>query len=294
MTMKNDFTPSLSMLAWGFNEEELVEPFLDRAFELLEGITADYELIFVNDGSTDKTEDIVNAYQSKNPHLKVIHNKKNLNVGKSCSKAIKAASKDYIFWQTVDWSYDLSDINIFLSLLQHFDVVQGVRPTPVRLITHIPVIRSIYRVKTRSDNLYKAIISLSNYYLLRILFGVPFEDFQNITFYPRKLIQSVTLKGNSSFINPECLIKTFLCGARFIEVPIRFLPREAGEAKGARLTSIIRSIVDITCHWMDWGWQNSFKDPNQSKSGEIRRVSQPFELKDEELEIVLPLFKKYR
>jgi hypothetical protein len=74
----------------------------------------------------------------------------------------------------VDWSYDLSKLRIFLELLRHFDVVQGIRPVPIRLFSYIPVIRSIYRIQRRFDTFYKAIISLTNYYILRILFSARF------------------------------------------------------------------------------------------------------------------------
>jgi hypothetical protein len=51
------------------------------------------------------------------------------------------------------------------------------------------VLRSIYRIRRRSDTLYKAVISLANYYILRILFGVRFHVFQNITFYPIRMVR---------------------------------------------------------------------------------------------------------
>ena len=132
---------SLSLLSWGLNEEELLEPFLDRAFELLKSVADDYEVVFVNDGSTDRSVEILASYAEREPRLRVIHNEQNLNVGISCRRAVAAARKDYLFWQTVDWSYDLTNLPIFLSLLDYFDVVQGIRPTPIRLLSYIPVIR---------------------------------------------------------------------------------------------------------------------------------------------------------
>ena len=220
MELTDKFDRSVSMLAWGYNEEELVEDFLDRAFALLEKTVTDYELVFVDDCSTDGTGRIVADYARREPRLRVITHETNLNVGFACRRAVAEARKDFLFWQTVDWSYDLTYLRVFLELLKHFDVVQGIRPAPERLLSHIPVIRSIYRIKSRSDNLQKAVVSLSNYYLLRLLYGVKFHDFQNVTFYPAALVQSLTLVGKSSFINPELLLKTHARGARFLEVPI--------------------------------------------------------------------------
>jgi hypothetical protein len=114
-------------------------------------------------------------------------------VGFAFRTALATAEKEYFFSQTVDWSYDLSKLRVFLELLRHFDVVQGIRPVPIRLFSYVPVIRSIYRIQRRSDTFYKAIISLTNYYILRILFGARFHDFQNITFYPTKLVREIKL-----------------------------------------------------------------------------------------------------
>ncbi|OGP71465.1 MAG: hypothetical protein A2Z73_01545 [Deltaproteobacteria bacterium RBG_13_60_28] len=293
MGINDKFDRTVSMLTWGYNEEELVEGFLDRAFALLESTINDYEVIFVNDGSTDRTGEILAAYARKEPRLRVITNKINLDVGLSCRRALALASKEFLFWQTVDWSYDLTHLRIFLELLNHFDVVQGIRPTPERILSHIPVIRSIYRVKSRSDNLKKAIISLTNYYLLRLLYGVKFHDFQNITFYPTALVQSLDLMGKSSFVNPELLIKSHALKVRFLEVPIPFIPRQKGKGKGTRISAIVRAVRDIFGNWCRWGLKLRWANLHHHRDT-IFRVSQPVYLDEEVLQLVIPLFKFYR
>ena len=287
------FTRSVSLLTWAYNEEELIESFLQRAIKLLDANVIDWEIVVVDDGSTDRTGQIIDSYAAAEPRIRTVHNERNLNVGKSAKRAIKSASKEYLFWQTVDWSYDIENLRLFLELLRYYDVVQGVRPTPIRLFSYIPIIRSLYRVKTRSDNLKKAIVSLSNYYILRVLFGVQFQDFQNVTFYPTKALQAVELTGDSSFVNPECLLRVYETGARFIEVPIPFVPRSAGEAKGTRITAICRSVRDILASWLKWGYayQSRLK---QFPAGRIARVSEPFPLAPEVLALVMPMFKNFK
>jgi len=294
MELTEKFDRSVSMLAWGYNEEALVEDFLDRAFALLEDTINDYELVFVNDASTDRTGQILADYAQKEPRLRVITHETNLNVGFACRTAIAGAQKEFLFWETVDWSYDLTYLRIYLELLRYFDVVQGIRPAPERLLSHIPVIRSIYRVKSRSDTLRKAVISLSNYYLLRLLYGVDFHDFQNVTFYPTALAQSLTLMGTSSFVNPELLIKAHAQGARFLEVPIRFIPRQKGEAKGTKLRTVVRSVRDVLGNWLQWGLRLRLERRRLRRPDQISRVSQPVYLDEEVLNIIVPLFKCYR
>jgi glycosyltransferase involved in cell wall biosynthesis len=288
------FEHSISLLAWGLNEEDLVEAFLDRAFALLEETAVDYEVIFVDDGSTDRTPELLAAYAVKEPRLKIVRHERNYNVGIACRTAISNASKDFLFWQTVDWSYDIKNLRIFLELLNHFDVVQGIRPVPIRLLSYIPVLRSIYRVNRRSDTFRKAIVSLGNYYLLRLLFGAKFQDFQNITFYSTKFVQSLSIVGGTSFVNPELLLKSYARGIRIIEVPIRFIPRSQGEAKGTKFKTILRSVTDTFRNWLTWG--TGYRRELNRKAGERRiwRVSEPFALDREVLELCIPLFEDFR
>jgi len=291
--LSSKFTTSVSLLSYGYNEELLIGDFLQRALDLLDEVATDYELIFVNDGSTDMTGRIADQMAQKNPRLRVIHHAKNMNVGYALRTAIATAQKELLFWQTVDWSYDLKHLRLFLELTRYFDVVQGIRPVPIRLMSYIPVVRSIYRVKTRSDNFQKAIISLSNYYLLRILFGVHFHDFQNITFYRTKFVQSLPLEGCTSFINPELLIRSFARGVTVIEVPIPFIKRTMGDAKGTKFSSVVRSVKDTFRNWFSWGLPWRLKGDLRWDSMRVSRVSNPFNLDLKVLTLCLPLFQEF-
>jgi len=288
------FDRSVSLLAWAYNEEDLIGDFLDRAVAMLEEcVAAPWEIVLVNDCSTDRTLEIAMARAALEPRIRIISHQRNLNVGWASRTAISHARHDIVFWQTVDWSYDLTNLRIFLELTKYVDVVQGIRPTPVRLFSSIPLIRSIYRVRSRSDGMRAAVVSLVNYYLLRILYGLKFHDFQNVTFYPRRLLQSLDLVGTSAFVNPELLIKAHATGASFLEVPIHFIPRAAGEAKGIKLAAILRAVNDVFLNWVRWGLRLRLQHRHTRRNA-IKRVAEPFYLDDELLRIVLPLFKDFR
>jgi hypothetical protein len=128
-------------------------------------------------------------------------------------------------------------------LLRRYDVLQGVRQSTLSL-------GGLFR--RRSDNPYKGLVSVVNYLLVRCLFRLPLHDYQNVTVYPRALIQSVALESESAFINPECLLKTWWKGTRFKEFPVPFLKRERGRSRGTRPTQIVRAIGDIVRLWFRW------------------------------------------
>lgn len=253
------FDRGLSWLCWAYNEESLIESYLIRANTLLQRTVRDYEIVVVDDGSTDRTPIILKELCDRIPQLRVVTNETNRNVGYSCRRAIMAATKEYLMWQTVDWSYDIAMLRVFLEFLKSHDVVAGVRRAPVRqanrvhrLVLGIVRLFGIQHITRRSDTIQKAFVSVSNYILVRALFRVPLSDYQNVCLYPTALIQQLDKEANSSFLNPELLIKAYWRGHSIVEVPISFIPRQAGEAKGTRFKAIRASVGDIFRLWFKW------------------------------------------
>ena len=253
------FEKSVSLLCWAYNEEDSIEAYLIQATHVMDESVEDYEIVLIDDCSTDKTNEIASRFQRINPRLKIYRNERNLNVGISSQRAIQRASKEYLFWQTIDWCYDISNLRQYLEYLNDYDIVQGVRRKPVEvkigLLRPLVAFVRLFGMKhltRRSDTVSKALVSLVNYLLIRLLFRVPLSDFQNVTFYPTKWIQSIKYESRSSFANPEGLIKSYWSGKSIKEVPISFIPRQQGEAKGTRIKAISTSVQDVFGLWFKW------------------------------------------
>ena len=101
------------------NEEDLIDSFLERALAALEESVSDYGLILVDGGRTDRTNEIAQAHK-RDPHLRVITNERNMNIGTSFKRALASARKEFLFWQTVDWSCDLTPVRVFFGACQAF------------------------------------------------------------------------------------------------------------------------------------------------------------------------------
>jgi glycosyltransferase involved in cell wall biosynthesis len=250
---------SFSLVSWAFNEEDLINEFVEKADRLLKDTVVNYEIVIVDDASTDKTPEKLAALKKRFNRLRVLKNTKNRNVGYSCRRAIKAARKEIVFWQTVDWSYDIRTIKTYLEHLKRYDVLAGVRRRPVdanglpmKILEGILKLFSINHLTKRSDTIWKAIVSATNYCLIRLLFQVPLSDFQNIVFYRRSFIQKTLMEAKSSFANPELLLKAHWSGLAIKEIPINFISRKKGLAKGTKVSSILASLRDIFFFWYKW------------------------------------------
>ena len=270
------FDHGVSLLCWAYNEEDSIGEYLQRATDLMETTVEDYEIVLIDDGSVDNTYAVAKAFQEKHPRLKIFQNECNLNVGISSRRAIQRASKEFLFWQTIDWCYDITNLRLYLEYLKTYDIVQGVRRKPVavriKFLKPFAAFLRLFGMKhltRRSDTVQKAFVSIINYLLIRLLFNIPLSDFQNVTFYPAKWIQSVNYEAKSSFANPEGLIKSYWNGMSIKEVPINFIPREKGAAKGTRIKAIMNSVKDILSLWFKWV---VFGGRGHIKKGKIYRI----------------------
>src|SRR5690348_5109198 len=135
----NKLAHSVCLICYGHNEEESIADFFKRASDLLEAVVTDYEVVFIDDCSTDRTWEIAQGWARENNHIRIYRNDRNRNLGYSFKRGVSLAEKELLFWQTIDWSYDLSDLGIFLQLMDYFGLVVGVRPVSIRLLAYIPV-----------------------------------------------------------------------------------------------------------------------------------------------------------
>lgn len=230
------------MLGWALDEEQNLAEYVRRAEAFLRSVSDDYEVILIDDGSTDGTWEIAIELCASRPWLTLLKNERNRGPGYCYRRGIGAATKEYFMAQTVDWAYDVDSFRPFFHKLRQYDILQGVRPGEF----------SLRALRRRSDSLYKGIVSLTNYALIRVLFRLPFADFQNVTVCPTRLAQALRLESEGSFTNPEVMMKLYWGGASFLQVPVLFQKRSGGKGTGTRLGAIVKSITEIVGSWLRW------------------------------------------
>jgi hypothetical protein len=192
----------------------------------------------------------------------VLKNDRNRGPGYCYRRGISAAAKEYFMAQTVDWAYDIDAFRPVMDKLRQYDILQGVRPGEFSLSV----------LRRRSDSLYKGIVSLTNYTLIRVLFRLPFDDFQNVTICPTRLAQALTLESEGSFTNPEVMMKLYWGGASFLQVPVLFQKRGRGKGTGTRAGAIVKSIGEIVRSWLRWVVFGRYR---RRGTGTVTSVSRP-------------------
>lgn len=224
---------SVSLVLPVFQEEETIATTLAVLDGYLSKRGADYEIIIVNDGSTDRTGQILEALAYNNRHIKVIHNISNKGSGKSLYIALKAARFDLMVTNFADLPFDICELRQVESMISdNVDFVVVVR-------------------KDRSANtFYRKITSWVNYWLIRLLFGVKVSDFQFVQVYKKHVISAIEVKSSGTFAAPEMIIKAIRKGFVFKEYKTDFYPRKSGKAKCGSLRVILQTIYEMSRFWI--------------------------------------------
>ncbi|MBC8549416.1 MAG: glycosyltransferase family 2 protein [Nitrospira sp.] len=218
---------SLSVFFPCFNEKDNIQTLITTADNYLSGISNDYEIIIVDDGSSDGTYEEAIKLSETVPTLRVVQHEANRGYGAALRTGFDTAQKDFIFFTDGDNQFDISEISKFLPYIADYDIVAG------------------FRIK-RNDNLIRWLNSRSFQLLVQVLFGLQIKD-MNCAFkiFKKHIIKESPLKSTGAMINAELLIRAMKKGASMKEIGVNHYPRQWGSQTGANITVIIRAFKEL-------------------------------------------------
>jgi glycosyltransferase involved in cell wall biosynthesis len=218
---------SLSIVLPAYNEEENVESAVEQVSAVAQQLGVDYEIILVNDGSTDRTGEIGCELMQRIPNFQLVEHYPNRGYGGSLKAGFAAATKDLVAFVPADNQFDFSEITRFLERINEADIVSG------------------YRAE-RQDHFIRKLNALGWNMLVRLLFGYLCHDIDcGFKLFRRQVLEHVTLVSDGAMIDTELLAGARARGFRIAEVPVTHLPRVAGEATGANLKVVARAFRDL-------------------------------------------------
>ena len=232
---------SLSLIMPGLNEEANVERAVRRSIEALEHLTDEFEIIVIDDGSTDRTGEIAESIAAEDPRVRVLHNERNLNYGVSLARGIRAARCEWILHNGMDLPLAPEDLGKFTPLFEEADVI------------------AVRRIDRSAHSPWRKLTSWVNNLLLRVLFRPRTADLNFVQFYRRTSVQSLALVSTSpAFVTPELILRAEQKGYRVREVSAEFRRREAGPVHFGKLHDILWTLKDmLALRLRTWlrGWE---------------------------------------
>lgn len=182
------------------------------------------ELIIVNDGSSDRTGEIAEAFAAEHADVRVLHHKKPQGIGGSFWHGVGEASGESVIMLPGDGENDATEILRYLPLLREVDIV-------------IPF---IYNREVRSPA--RRLLSIVYREIIKASFGLSLNYMNGTVIYRRNIFQGIELKNGGFFYQSELLIKTIRQGYLYAEVPCALRTRGSGDSRATSWKSLMKVL----------------------------------------------------
>lgn len=218
---------SISVFFPCYNEQENVGRTVEKALDVLEKLNADFEVIIVDDGSSDDTGRIADEIVRGHDKVKVVHHECNLGYGAALQSGFEAATKELVFYTDGDGQFDINEMPPLLEMMQQYDIV------------------SCYRLNRR-DSMIRKINGWCWTRLVCLLFGMKIRDIDcAFKLYKREIFDRIKLSSSGALIDAEILARAARKGYRITQKGVHHYPRTAGVQSGANIRVILRAFKEL-------------------------------------------------
>jgi glycosyltransferase involved in cell wall biosynthesis len=225
--VKKDKLNSLSIFMPAFNEEGNIATTIIDAREAAIKVASDYEVIVVDDGSRDRTDEVVLELAKHDPRIRLIKHKTNKGYGASVKTGLASCRKDWIFFTDSDGQFHYDELPRFVSQRGDNDLIIGYR-------------------KKRMDPFHRVFVAQV---LLKIwnfvLFGLTVRDVDcAFKLFKREVRDNVALDTESAITVTEFIVKAKALGYKLIQLPVTHYARKFGEQTGGNWRVILRAAKE--------------------------------------------------
>jgi glycosyltransferase involved in cell wall biosynthesis len=222
---------SLSVVIPAYNEEAEIEKCITTLETVLRGITSDFEVIVVDDGSRDRTPAILEELGRARPYLAVVRHDRNRGLGAGLRSGFARAGKRMTFYSDADLPFDFAELVRAIRVMEfkNADVVAG------------------FRHDRTDEGLKRIVYSFAYNWLIRVLFGVKMRDV-NFSFklFRTDRLQAMDLRSEGSFIDAEVMVhadrqELFIC-----QIGVDYFKRRYGHSNLSSVGTIVRIVQEMT------------------------------------------------
>lgn len=211
-----------SVIVFCYNEGSSIRRVVTEIKDTLEKIATSYEIIIVNDGSTDNTEHNCAVLSGSYPFIKLVNHPRNLGIGSALRTGYTHATKNYVCAIPGDGQFNIN----LLKQIPAFDA---------------NTFYSFYRKKT-NYNWYRALLTWGNKVFNRLVLGINLKDVNWVKVYTHSQLSLASVQLTSSLIETEICSKLIYLGIQPVEIPSDYLSRTGGTPKGGSMKTLIQAL----------------------------------------------------
>jgi len=228
---------SISVVLPAHNEAENIRTTVENCVTYLKNHDSDYEVVVVNDGSSDDTQQIVQELKSTNSKVILVNHPVNKGYGSALRSGFDKASCEYIFFMDSDGQFNINDLDRLIPFVSAKDVVIGYR-------------------EDRADSFIRSLNAWLYGLYIYLMFGLKVRDMDcAFKVFPTRAYQDIRpIKSDGALFSAEFLIKLQRKGFKLNEVPVRHFPRCFGTQSGANIKVILRMFKE------SWKLRNELRD----------------------------------
>ncbi len=234
MATPHDNGHSISVFFPAFNDAQTIGALVADALRVLPALADDYEVLVVDDGSTDGTPALLDDLARAHPRVvRVVHHPHNQGYGAALRTGFAHARKELVFYTDGDGQYDVRELGKLYALLAAgVDVVNGFK-------------------LQRADSLHRKLAGALYNRLARLLFHLPIRDVDcDFRLLRRGAVAAVSLSSTSGAICVELVRKLSAAGCRFAEAPVSHYPRPHGRSQFFTPRRVARTALDFSALWL--------------------------------------------
>lgn len=238
-TRDTQFSKGISVFFPTYNDAESIAPLVEAALQVLPSLTNQYEVIVVNDGSTDSTAAVLEKLARDNPRVRIINHESNRGYGAALRTGFQHAKNELVFYTDGDGQYDVHELPTLHQLLtDRVDVVNGYK-------------------KKRSDTSTRKVLGAIYNQTARFLFRLPIRDVDcDFRLMRTEQIQKLEISSSSGAVCIELVSKLHRAGCAFVETPVTHHSRLHGDSQFFTFRRVWQTAVDFTLLWLKmvaWG-----------------------------------------
>ncbi len=221
--------PELSLFFPCLNDAQSLARLISRADQIAKQVAIRYEILVINDGSTDNTSRVLARLQKRYIHLHTITHPKNMGYGAALQSGFSNARYDWVFYTDGDGQYDPSELKKLVErVTPSVDVVNG------------------YKIH-RADHWTRTVLGVLYNRVAHVITRLPIRDIDcDFRLIRRLALRDITLHNDSGAICIELISKLHTHGAKFAEVPVHHYPRRFGRSEFFRISHLSTMLHSLT------------------------------------------------
>lgn len=214
-----------SLIIFSYNEAGSLYNLVSKSIFFLKENCSKYEIVIVDDGSTDNTHEILSNIKTDFKDLKIIRHEKNKGIGQALKTGYGNVSHTYVCAIPGDGQFDINELRTVV---------------PFSSNTYYSFFR-----KNHNYSLYRKLLTVSNRMFNYFFLNFDLKDVNWVKVYHKEQLSSISIKLNSSLIESEICGKLSKLGIKPIEIPSNYLTRFYGVSKGGGIKTVSNAVKDL-------------------------------------------------